>query len=151
MISLDDMHSENILFSWSKSSTYRGKLRCHACDGGRTDGKWKIWQCSELNQKPQWQNQDSDLVWRWQWRLEGFNLKSKHWQSKSDTVKHSQSSGCLYFYLKYLDEDKKRRWVDLGPLYWQEVVAKVKVIFRKSFVAKLSCDKKERGQNVQEG
>ena len=46
MISLDDMQSENIFFSWSKSSNYRGKLRCHACDGGRTDGKWKIGQCS---------------------------------------------------------------------------------------------------------
>ena len=46
MISLDDMHSENIWFSWSKPSNYRGKLRCHACDGGgRTDGKWKIEQC----------------------------------------------------------------------------------------------------------
>ena len=38
MISLDDMHSENIWFSWSKSSNYRGKLRCHACDE-RTDGR----------------------------------------------------------------------------------------------------------------
>ena len=46
MISLDDMHSENIWFSWSKPSNYRGKLRCHACDGERTDGKWKIEQCS---------------------------------------------------------------------------------------------------------
>ena len=49
MISLDDMHSENIWFPWSKPSNYRGKLRCHACDGrtdGRTDGKWKIGQCS---------------------------------------------------------------------------------------------------------
>ena len=26
-ISIDDMHSENILFSWSKSSNYREKLR----------------------------------------------------------------------------------------------------------------------------
>ena len=32
MISLDDMHSENIWFSWSKSSNYQEKLRCHACD-----------------------------------------------------------------------------------------------------------------------
>ena len=37
MISIDYMHSENIWFSWSKSSNYRGKLRCHACDGGRTE------------------------------------------------------------------------------------------------------------------
>ena len=46
-ISIDDMHSENIWFSWSKSSNYREKLRCHACDR-RTDGggKWKIEQCS---------------------------------------------------------------------------------------------------------
>ena len=48
MISLDDMHSENIWFSWSKSSNYQEKLRCHACDirthGG--GGKWKIVQCS---------------------------------------------------------------------------------------------------------
>ena len=60
MISLDDVHSENIWFSWSKSSNYRGKLRCHACDertdGRRTKdgGKWKIVQCSELNQKPRY-------------------------------------------------------------------------------------------------
>ena len=48
--SLDDMHSENIWFSWYKPSKYQGKLICHACDGGltngRTDGKWKIEQCS---------------------------------------------------------------------------------------------------------
>ena len=50
--SLDDMHSENIWFSWQKPSKYREKLICHACDGrtdertnGRTDGKWKIEQC----------------------------------------------------------------------------------------------------------
>ena len=42
MISLDDMHSENIWFSWSKPSNYRGKLRCHACDGGQTDGRRKV-------------------------------------------------------------------------------------------------------------
>ena len=45
MISIDDMHSENIWFLWSKSSNYQDKLRYHACDG-RTDGKWKIGQCS---------------------------------------------------------------------------------------------------------
>ena len=33
MISLDDMHSENIWFSGFKPSNYRGKLRCHARDG----------------------------------------------------------------------------------------------------------------------
>ena len=50
--SLGDMHSENIWFSWYKSSKYREKLICHACDGGQTDeqtnggGKWKIGQCS---------------------------------------------------------------------------------------------------------
>ena len=57
IISLDDMHLENIWFSGYKSSNDRGKLRCHACDihtDGRTDrGKWEIEQCSELNQKPQ--------------------------------------------------------------------------------------------------
>ena len=37
--SLDDMHSENIWFSWKKPSKYREKLICHACDGGRTDGR----------------------------------------------------------------------------------------------------------------
>ena len=31
-VSLDDMHSENVWFSWSKPSNYRGKLRCHVCD-----------------------------------------------------------------------------------------------------------------------
>ena len=36
--SLDDMHSENIWFSWYKPSNYQEKLICHACDGGgRTD------------------------------------------------------------------------------------------------------------------
>ena len=42
--SLDDMHSENIWFSWYKPE----KLICHACDGGRMNegGKWKIVQCS---------------------------------------------------------------------------------------------------------
>ena len=47
MISIDYMHSENIWFSWSKSSNYPGKFRCHACDEPRTDRrKWKIGQCS---------------------------------------------------------------------------------------------------------
>ena len=46
MIRLDDMHSEKIWFSGSNSSNYRGKLRCHACDGRTEDGKWKIEQCS---------------------------------------------------------------------------------------------------------
>ena len=47
--SLDDMHSENIWFSWYKPSKYREKLICHACDGrtnGGGGGKWKIGQCS---------------------------------------------------------------------------------------------------------
>ena len=45
--SLDDMHSENIWFSWYKPSKYREKFICHTCGGGRrTDGKWKIGQCS---------------------------------------------------------------------------------------------------------
>ena len=48
MISIDEVHSENIRFSWPKSSNYQEKLRCHACDiwthGG--GGKWKIGQCS---------------------------------------------------------------------------------------------------------
>ena len=49
------MHSENIWFSGSKSSNYRGKLRCHACDEWTEDGgRWKIVQCSELNQKPRY-------------------------------------------------------------------------------------------------
>ena len=55
IISPDDMHSGNIWFLWSQPSNYQEKLRCHARDirtheGG---GKWKIEQCSELNQKPQ--------------------------------------------------------------------------------------------------
>ena len=33
VVSFDDMHSENILFIWSKPSNYREKSRCHACDG----------------------------------------------------------------------------------------------------------------------
>ena len=40
-ISLDDMHLENIWFSWSKPSNYREKLRCHACDKLAENGKWK--------------------------------------------------------------------------------------------------------------
>ena len=40
--SLDDMHSENIWFSWYKPSKYREKLICHACDRGRTDGRRKV-------------------------------------------------------------------------------------------------------------
>ena len=43
MISIDDIHSENIWFSWCKSSNYHEKLRCHGGGGG---GKWKIVQCS---------------------------------------------------------------------------------------------------------
>ena len=51
---------KNIWSSGSKPSNYRGKLRYHACDertdGRRTKdgGKWKIVQCSELNQKPRY-------------------------------------------------------------------------------------------------
>ena len=43
--SLDDMHSENIWFSWYKLSKYRKKLICHACDGRtdeRTDERRKV-------------------------------------------------------------------------------------------------------------
>ena len=40
--SLDDMHSENIWFSWYKPSKYREKLICHACDGGRTDERRRV-------------------------------------------------------------------------------------------------------------
>ena len=44
MISLEDMHSENMWFSWSKPSDYQDqeKLRCHACDGGRTEDERKV-------------------------------------------------------------------------------------------------------------
>ena len=42
MIRLDDMHSEKIWFSGSNSSNYRGKLRCHACDGRTEDGGRKV-------------------------------------------------------------------------------------------------------------
>ena len=42
VVSLDDMHSGNIWFSWYKPSKYREKLICHACDGGRTDGRRKV-------------------------------------------------------------------------------------------------------------
>ena len=34
--------SENIWFSWSKSSNYRGKLRCHARDGRTHRGRRKV-------------------------------------------------------------------------------------------------------------
>ena len=45
--SLDDMYSENIWFSCYKPFKYQEKLICYACDGGgRTNGKWKIVQCS---------------------------------------------------------------------------------------------------------
>ena len=43
MISLNDMHSENISFSWSKPSNYREKFIYHACE---TNRKWKIGQYS---------------------------------------------------------------------------------------------------------
>ena len=33
IISLDDVRSENIWFSWSKPPNYREKSRCHNCDG----------------------------------------------------------------------------------------------------------------------
>ena len=46
MITLDDMHSENIWFSWSKPSNYHEKLRCHACDEQMNGGKWKMEQYS---------------------------------------------------------------------------------------------------------
>ena len=41
-ISLDNMQSENVWFSWSKPSKYREKLICHASDGGRTDEQRKV-------------------------------------------------------------------------------------------------------------
>ena len=50
VVSVDDMHSENLWFSWSKPSNYREKLRCHARDIRTKErangGKWKIEQCS---------------------------------------------------------------------------------------------------------
>ena len=36
VVSLDDMHSEHIWFTWSKPSSYCEKLRCHACDTTNT-------------------------------------------------------------------------------------------------------------------
>ena len=52
MISLDDMHSENVFFSGFKPPNYRGKLRCHACDGGMR--RRKVGKSSILvDQKPQ--------------------------------------------------------------------------------------------------
>ena len=62
MISLDDMHSENMWFSWSKPSDYQDqeKLRCHACDVGRTeDGRkvensavfWYTRNCKKIDMK----------------------------------------------------------------------------------------------------
>ena len=36
MISLDDMHPENIWFSWYKPSNYQEKLIRHACDKDST-------------------------------------------------------------------------------------------------------------------
>ena len=42
MISIDDMPSENIWFSWYKPSKYREKVICHALDGGgRTEESGK--------------------------------------------------------------------------------------------------------------
>ena len=38
VVSLDDMHSANIWFLWSKPLDYWEKLRCHACNG-HTDGR----------------------------------------------------------------------------------------------------------------
>ena len=35
IISLDDLHSENILFSWPKPSHYQENLIRHGCDRGR--------------------------------------------------------------------------------------------------------------------
>ena len=35
--SLDDMHSENIWFSWSKPFNYREKLICYAIEGRRAN------------------------------------------------------------------------------------------------------------------
>ena len=46
MTSPDDMHSENIWFSWSKPSNYHENLRCHACDERMNGGKWKMEQYS---------------------------------------------------------------------------------------------------------
>ena len=48
IISLDDMHSENIWFSWSKASNYQEKAICQ--DGRmdtRTDGHTNRWNCEE--------------------------------------------------------------------------------------------------------
>ena len=54
IISIYDMNSENIWFSSSKPLTYREKLICHACDGGRTEEQEIGTLCSVLvDQKPQ--------------------------------------------------------------------------------------------------
>ena len=41
VVSVDDIYSENIWFSGSKPSEYRGKLRCHAHDI-QTNGRRKV-------------------------------------------------------------------------------------------------------------
>ena len=54
MISLDDLHSENIWFSWFRPSNYREKYRCHACNGRMDERKESGKKCSILEeQKPQ--------------------------------------------------------------------------------------------------
>ena len=51
MISLGDMHSENIWYSWSKSSIIEKSWDVTPVTKGRTeDGKWKIEQCSILSE-----------------------------------------------------------------------------------------------------
>ena len=41
VVSLDDVHSENIWLSWSKPANYREQLRFHAYDIRTNGGKWK--------------------------------------------------------------------------------------------------------------
>ena len=43
----------NIWFLECKRSNYRGKLRCHACDGGRMDGQKVENSAVLVEQKPQ--------------------------------------------------------------------------------------------------
>ena len=63
IISIYDMNSENIWFSSSKPLTYREKLICHACDGGRTEEQEIGTLCSVLvDQKPQYKQKTSNCT-----------------------------------------------------------------------------------------
>ena len=99
IISLDDLHSENIWFSWYNPSKFPEKLICHVCDGGgRTDGKWKIVQCSGSPETAIKPHSITSKLKSAHWRIISYHINVQLqiiWGVRHDPSPHSRWQQCF--------------------------------------------------------